>query len=78
MSEQDLIDLGFERHETYEERYFYYSYDIGNVALLTVTDDEVKDGNWFVYAWDIDENLVFKTKQAVKDFIEILKQNTTK
>ena len=81
MKEQDLIDLGFERcdDEDAGDKFYYYTYDLndepGAGTLITDTDDEVKDGNWKVYAWDINENLVFEDKEDVKTYIKVIEKN---
>ena len=81
MKEQDLIDLGFERfdQDDDEDKFYYYCYDIngesGCGSLLSDSDDEIVDGNWKVTAWDINENLVFDTKEDVKIYIDVLEKN---
>ena len=81
MTEQDLIDLGFDKFEQNDEedRFYYYCYDLngeeGGVSLISLANDEVKDGNWKVYAWDIDDNLAFKDKEDVKIYIDVLERN---
>lgn len=81
MSEQDLIDLGFDKFEQNddEDNFYYYSYDLndepGAGSLITDTDDEVKDGNWKVYSWDINENLVFEDVEDIKTYIKVIEKN---
>ena len=81
MTEQDLIDLGFDKFEQNDEedRFYYYCYDLngeeGGGSLISLANDEVKDGNWKVYAWDIHENLVFEDKEDVKIYIDVLERN---
>ena len=81
MSEQDLIDLGFDKFEQNddEDNFYYYYYDLngesGCGSLISDTDDEMVDGNWKVYAWDINENLVFEDKEDVKIYIDVLERN---
>lgn len=81
MTEKDLIDLGFDKFEQNddEDRFYYYSYDLngeeGEGSLISLANDEVEDGNWKVFAWDINENLVFDTKEDVKIYIDVLEKN---
>jgi len=81
MSEQDLIDLGFERcdEDDLGDKFYYYCYDINGEAgagsLISDTDDEVVDGNWKVYGWDINENLVFEDINDVELYIDVLERN---
>ena len=81
MKEQDLIDLGFERFDQDDEydKFYYYSYDLNKEAgcgsLISDSNDEVVDGKWKVYAWDINENLVFDNKEDIKIYIDVLERN---
>jgi hypothetical protein len=81
MTEKDLINLGFDKFEQNddEDRFYYYSYDLngesGGGSLISLTNDEVEDGNWKVSAWDIHENLVFEDKEDVKIYIDLLERN---
>jgi len=84
MTEQDLIDLGFQRFEQDDEddKFHYYSYDLkgesGCGSLISDSDDELRDRgetDWKVYAWDINENLVFDNKEDIKIYIDVLERN---
>ena len=81
MNEQDLIDLGFDKFEQNDEedRFYYYCYDLngeeGGGSLISLANDEVEDGNWKVYAWDINDKLAFDNKEDVKIYIEVLERN---
>jgi len=81
MSEKDLINLGFDKFEQNDEedRFYYYSYDLngesGCGSLISDSDDTVVDGNWKVYAWDINENLVFEDKEDIKTYIKVIEKN---
>jgi len=81
MTEQDLIDLGFDKFEQNDEedRFYYYCYDLngegGCGSLISDSDDTVVDGNWKVYAWDINENLVFDNKEDIKTYIKVIEKN---
>jgi|TARA_B100001094_G_scaffold45393_1_gene40341 hypothetical protein len=82
MSEQDLIDLGFEKIEQNDEydKFHYYSYDIkgepGAGSLISSANDELLINDmWEVYAWDINESLVFDDKEDIKIYIDVLERN---
>lgn len=81
MTEKDLIDLGFERCDVDDsgEKFYYYCYDLngesGCGSLMSDSDDEMVDGNWKVYAWDINENLVFEDKEDIKTYIKVIEKN---
>jgi hypothetical protein len=81
MTEKDLIDLGFDKFEQNDEedRFYYYCYDLngesGCGSLISDSDDTVVDGNWKVYAWDINENLVFDNKEDIKTYIKVIEKN---
>jgi hypothetical protein len=82
MKEQDLIDLGFERHDHDEEGvpFYYYCYDLNGISgggsLISDSSDTVdSDDAWEVYAWDINENLVFDNKEDIKIYIDVLERN---
>jgi len=84
MKEQDLIDLGFERHDHDEEGvpFYYYSYDLNGISgggsLISDSDDELKyrgETDWKVYAWDVNEDLVFNNKEDIKIYIDVLERN---
>ena len=81
MTEKDLIDLGFDKFEQNDEedRFYYYCYDLngeeGGGSLISLANDEVEDGNWKVYAWDINDKLAFDNKEDVKIYIDVLERN---
>ena len=82
MREQDLIDLGFERIEQNDEydKFHYYCYDIkgepGSGTLISSSNDELLiNDDWQVYAWDINERLVFNNKEDIRTYIDVLERN---
>ena len=85
IKEKDLITLGFERTDVSEEEsgtnsfYFYYM-DFGNnkvVSLISSSDDEVIDGNWYVSMFE-DDSLVIKKLGDLISFITIMKKINSK
>jgi|TARA_B110000858_G_C17573878_1_gene368150 hypothetical protein len=82
MKEQDLVDLGFERIDIDEdaEKFHYFSYDLNNESgcgsLISDSSDTVdSDDAWEVYAWDINEQLVFTNPKDIKTYIDVLEKN---
>lgn len=87
MNEQDLLDLGFERVDIDdgEEKFYYYFYDLngesGCGSLISDSDDELKDrgeDTWKVYAWDINDKLVFHIVDDVRTYINVIEKNIKK
>jgi hypothetical protein len=81
MKEQKIIDLGFEmQHETAENSgadkdWYYYTMDIGDICLITNSNDEaVKDG-WEVSIFDF-PFCVIKGLGDLENLIKIIKNNT--
>jgi hypothetical protein len=81
MTEQAIKDLGFEiQQETAEssgaqEDWYYYTLDIGDIGLITNSNDEaVKDG-WEVCIFDF-PSCVIKGIGDLEDLIKIIKKNT--
>jgi len=78
MSEQDLIDLNFERiDETAEnsgspQDWFYYSLDLGGLTLISNASDEWDSDGIFVEL--IETDVRFMGSGDLWDFIEILKR----
>ena len=82
MKEQDLIDLGFQRvdQDDEDDKFHYYSYDIkgepsGGSLISSGNDELLINDMWEVYAWDINENLVFDDKEDIKIYIDVLERN---
>ena len=79
MTEQDLIDLNFERcdetaeNSGYSEDWYYYSLTVGGVDFVTNANDEWDvDGIWV----DIMEtDIRFKGIGDLEDIIKILELN---
>lgn len=73
ITEQNLIDLGFEKVdgnlEGQSEPWYYYNLDIGNVTLTSDDSDEVKDGHWNVHIWELD--LVINNLSDLNEFINV-------
>ena len=84
MKEQDLLDLGFKRNDVTAEEsgapndFYYYDIDLGSngsVSLISPSDDEVENGNWYVEVFE-DPKVMFNDKDDLKVFIDIINKNT--
>lgn len=89
MTEQELIELGFNREEEHgidcsddqgsewiEDSYYYYSLDlVMGLDLITCAsdDEEAKRGDWYVELFDTYPTVRFTDAQEVKAFIELIK-----
>ena len=82
MKEQDLIKLGFERHDMKEDEdfgfpeYYYYVYDFEGIgiSLISNTDDELVNGEWVVSEFESDK-LVFTNVDDLTLFIQVVEKN---
>ena len=85
IKEKDLITLGFERTDVSEQEsganpFYYYTLDFGEnkvVSLISSSDDEVIDGNWYLSIFE-DESLVIKKLGDLISFITIMKKIDSK
>ena len=83
MKEQDLLDLGFKRtdvsaEESGQNAFYYYDIDLGSngsISLISPSDDEVENGNWYVEVFE-DNKVIFTDKDDLKVFIDIINKNT--
>lgn len=81
MTEKDLIELGFERHDSFdiidgEPDFYYYYYDIvRGHSLITQASDEVENDKWFVEIFDTSPNVRWTNKEDVKTYIENIKKH---
>ena len=82
MTEQDIVNLGFTRcdvpaEDTVDTPFHYYEwypYAGAYLALLSDSNDEVKDGNWKVVLSE-DMDIVFDNVNDVRSLMDILKRN---
>jgi hypothetical protein len=81
MKEQEIIDLGFEvQHETIESSghdtdWYYYTLDIGDICLITNSNDEAVKEGWEVSIFDF-PSCIIKNIGDLKDLIKIIKNNS--
>jgi hypothetical protein len=76
MTEQQLIDLGFNKVEVKDSEsqngydYFFYTLDVfNNLALMSVDSDMVQDENWYVYNMDWPDQFRLQTVDQVQNFL---------
>lgn len=82
ITEQDLVDLGFERkQETTESSgskndWHYYTLDISNMCLISNDNEDAEKDGWSVHIFDhID--ILFKNTEDLAQLVQLLKQNQT-
>jgi hypothetical protein len=83
MTEQDLIDLGFEKTDLIdlgleginEDTFYYYALDlVRGLELISNDSDDLVDGKWYVELYEADR-IRFVDKENLEEFITIVKRN---
>jgi hypothetical protein len=80
LTEQDLLDLGFEKKsETVESSgsendWHYYTLDIGDMCLITNDNEDAEKDQWAVYIFDNLE-IVFRNSEDLVQLVHLLKRN---
>ena len=72
MTEQDLIDLGFEKQTETEENGGYHYYTLGE--LLTNANDEAEKGGWNVTLYGEIYDYVFTDITELKTLVGLLEK----
>lgn len=81
ITEQELIKLGFERNDVPIEEsgcdhdFYYYTLDIGDVCLMSSSNDEVLENSWECRILD-SETLNINNITDLTNLVRILKDNT--
>lgn len=82
MTEQDLIDAGFEKQEANHletgngYNYYYYLLELcEGISLISEDSDRIKDDNWEIKSFDIPA-LSIKNLDHLQQFIELVKTVT--
>jgi len=81
MTEEIFEQLGFERNYVPKEEsgdtrdWHYYTLDIGDICIISNSDDEAEKDGWEAYIFD---SLTMRVKGAgdLEDLVRILKNNT--
>lgn len=88
MSEQELLDLGFERCEedglNFSEDfdavsadgayYYYYRHIADGLGLISNESDDQIEGRWYVEVFDTEPAIRFMNKKEVLDFLSIIEK----
>ena len=80
MVEMDLIKLGFEKEFSLDTidgkpEYYYYTKDITDgLTFITNTDEEVKDGEWFVEFFNTEVPVRYYNYQDVRDLFDLIEK----
>ena len=81
MTEQTFIDLGFKRNKVTPEEsgldytFYYYTIDIGDICLMSNSDDEATDKGWSCCIFD-SMTMEIKGDGDLINLIKIIKNNT--
>ena len=77
MTEQDLIELGFEKE--HGDLFYYYTIDLGTdyekLCLISNADDETENGEWSVFLFNY-ESFKYTSRFQLENLIRNLKYNT--
>ena len=80
MTEKQLIELDFTRNDETAESsgtsndWHYYTYDIGSFYLISSSNDEVKNGEWFVEVFETPE-IRFTNPTELSALLKLLTNN---
>ena len=82
MTERELILLGFKSEEIKEheedESYYYVLDIVDGLTFITPTNDEIKDGNWYVDFFNTDPIIRFHEFGEVQALINQLTNKIVK
>ena len=82
MTERELILLGFKSEEIKEdeddETYYYVLDIVDGFTLITPTDDEIKNGEWYVEVFNTDPLIRFHEITEVENLVNIIKKSIVK
>ena len=80
MKEQDIIDLGFERHDVTAEQsgsendWHYYTYDFTKGLSLISSDNDLakRKGHWHIEIFETDEQIIFTDVSKVRKLMDLI------
>jgi hypothetical protein len=82
MTERELILLGFKSEEIKEydedDTYYYILDIVDGFSLITPTNDEIKNEEWFVEVFNTDPLIRFHKINEVETLVNILKNAIVK
>lgn len=80
MTEQEIIDLGFEKTVVPTDMsgepvdFYYYSRDIEHICLISNSNDELVNNGWFIEI--LEGGIRFFNSDDVRQLISLLEKNT--
>jgi hypothetical protein len=75
---QGFISTTVTKEESgYENDYYYYSLDIGDICLISNADDEAVNDGWIVSVFDSMTNRITNEQDLIA-LIDIIKRSSTK
>jgi hypothetical protein len=82
MTERELILLGFKSEEIKEhdeDDSYYYALDIvDGLTFITLTNEEIKDGEWYVEVFNTDPLIRFHDMGELQALINLLTNRIVK
>jgi len=81
MTKKIFKKLGFKRTDVLREEtgccndFYYYSLDIGDICIMSNTNDEVVKNNWSVFIFDY-QSMLINSSSDLKQLVKIIKSNT--
>ena len=80
ITEKKLVFLGFKRQDVSEEEsgdkpYYYFTYEIDKLCLISNSNDECVDGKYNIEFYDYDDSVCFTDIKVLTCLIKILKSN---
>jgi len=80
ITEENLLDLGFERHdvgieESGDKSFYYFTFEIGSLCLLSNSDDECIDGMYAIEFLDYSDAVRFNDIKTLTDLVKLLLAN---
>ena len=81
MNEDIFKTLGFERIDVsieesgFDQAYYYYELNIGDICFITCANDEAVDGKWWCSIFD-SITLSLSQESDLFTMVEIIKRNT--
>lgn len=82
MTEREIILLGLKSEEIKEheedDSYYYVLDIVDGLTLITPTNEEIKDGNWYVEFFNTDPAVRFNEFGEVQALINTLTKNIVK
>lgn len=82
MTERELILLGFKSEEIKEydeDDSYYYALDVVNgLTFITPTNEEIKDGKWYVEIFNTDPLIRFHEMGEIQALINLLTNRIVK